>query len=361
MLQRTRREFVGMSLAAPLAAIGLSAASRFSFAAELSGTTLRIATWGGSWRDSINKNVVSDLISSGVNVEYVLGNPEDNLAKLIAASRQGQVPFDAMEGFPHITNPMAKAGLIEKLNYDNLPNTKAAPKWARSEYEVVSVFTEDGVVYNVDKFKEAGIEPPTHYTDLTNPKLKGRVAFPDIGNAQHWNAVVGLAYESGGDEAHMDGAVKLVNEISPSYFFSASTELATRFGSGDIWAAPWHAGWASRLKRSGVPVSVGYTSFGDRRAAIWQVPDYVVTNSPNVAAAEAFINDLLAPENQFEHGRATGTIPVISQARIKLKDDPISKELLLLDDADLENIFQIDWNKLDEKAWRETWSREIHR
>lgn len=356
----TRRRFVGLGLAAPVFAGSISIGLSRAFAQDLGGA-LRVATWGGSWRDSVDANVGKQLTEQGVSIEYLLGNPEDNLARLIAAKRQGEVPFDVMEGFPHITGPMAEAGLIEQLNYANMPNAEAVPEWARASHEVVSVFTQDGVVYNTEKFAEAGIEPPTSYNDLANPKLAGKVAFPDIGNAQHWNAVVGMAYESGGDESDLSGAVSMINEVAPAYFFSASTELATRFGSGDIWAAAWHAGWAARMRRSDVPVSIGYTPFGESRGALWAVPAYIVADNPNQAAAEAFIDVLMSPETQFEHGKATGCVPVVSEARARLAEDELSDELLMLTDDEMEQAYQIDWTKLDVDAWRNTWERQVNR
>ncbi|MGF7159896.1 putative spermidine/putrescine transport system substrate-binding protein [Rhodoligotrophos appendicifer] len=360
MLKFTRREFTRLGLAAPLAAVASSLPLAQLLAQGL-GSELRVATWGGSWRDSIDTNVCKGLKDQGLKIEYTLGNPEDNLAKLIAATRQGAIPFDVMEGFPYITGPMSEGGLINELDYDKMPNAKAAPDWVRGKYEVVSVVTQDGVVYNTEKFKEAGIAPPTTYKDLANPKLKGKVAFPDIGNAQHWNAIVGMAYESGGGESNLSGAVSMVNEISPAYFFSASTDLATRFGSGDIWAAAWHAGWAARLRRSNVPVSVGYTPFGEKRGALWPVPCYIVAKTTNLAGAEAFVNQLMSPEVQFTHGKATGSVPVDGKARTELAADPLSAELLMLSDRQMQNCYQIDWSKLDIKAWQSTWARDIKR
>ncbi len=330
-------------------------------AVELAGTTLRVATWGGSWRDSIDKHISGKLAAQGVKVEYVLGNPEDNLAKLIAARRQGQVPFDVMEGSPELFNAMVSAGLLEKINYDHLPNAKGLPVWAREAYQVVGLLTEDGIAYNVEKFRQAGLEPPQRYSDLQNPKLSGHVAFPDTSHVQHWNAVVGLAYEAGGNEGSMAGAVRLVNALKPAYFYTASTELATRFGSGDIWAAPWHAGWVVRLKRTGVPVAMAYTRFGDKKGAVWAVPQYIVKGTRNLAAAEAFINEYLSVEVQYEHGKTTGCVPVSSAARARMREDAESREALFLSDAELGQAYRISWSRLDPRQWRETWTREVRR
>ncbi|MDB5510878.1 MAG: transporter substrate-binding protein [Enterovirga sp.] len=350
----SRRWVLGAGLGAPLVArFGIASAN-----AQAPGG-LRVATWGGSWRDSIEQNVASKV--SGLKVEYTLGNPDDNLAKLIAAKRQSQVPFDVMEGFPQLTPPMSKGGLITKIDYDAMPQAKALPAWARGEYQIIGLSTQDGIVYNAEKFKEAGIEPPKRYGDLANPKLKGRLAFPDIGNAQHWNAVVGLAYENGGDEANMEPAAKAVAEIAPGYFFSASTELATRFGSGDVWAAPWHSGWAVRLRRSNVPVSVAYTTFGERTGALWPVPQYIVAGTPNLKGAQGFLDEMMSPAGQFDHGKATGSVPSNAAARAKLAEDALSRELLFLDDERVNRAFQIDWAKLDDKKWRETWTRQVRR
>src|SRR5262249_39053019 len=143
-----------------------------------------------------------------------------------------------------------RAGFFAPIDYDRLPNAKAAPSWARESHAITALFTSDGILYNVEKFKAAGLGPPARYSDLADPKLKGHVAFPDPGHANHWNAVVALARESGGDETNMKGAIDRLKEIAPSYFFHSSTELAARMTTGDIWAAALHGGWAIRLRRS---------------------------------------------------------------------------------------------------------------
>jgi putative spermidine/putrescine transport system substrate-binding protein len=323
--------------------------------------TLRIATWGGSWRDSIAKNVVSHAKLTGATEEYVLGNPDDNLAKLIAAHRGGQVPFDVMECNPDQAPLVGRSDLFAALDYAKLPNAHTFPEWARGKYLVFTVATEDGILYNEEKFKSAGIAPPKSYMDLKDQRLAGKVAFPDVSNAQHWNAVVGLAMLGGGSETNMEPAIKLVNELKPAYFYSASTDLATRFGSGEIWAAPWQVGWAVRMKRSGIPVAMAYPQFGSKVGALYPICVGVIKGAPQSTDAYAFIDAYLAPEAQAAHGTATGTLPLDPSARTALQKDPINSSLMILDDAKLQNMFQIDWDKLDTKKWRETWNRGISR
>lgn len=322
---------------------------------------LRIATWGGSWRDSVAKNITREAALPDVSVEYILGNPDDNLAKLIAAHRGGQIPFDVMECNPDQAPLIDRSGLFAPLDYTKLPNARNFPGWARGQYLMSTVATEDGIVYNEEKFKSAGIAPPKSYLDLKDKRLAGKVAFPDVSNAQHWNAVVGLAMLGGGGETNMEPAIKLVSELKPAYFFSASTDLATRFGSGEIWAAPWQVGWAVRMKRSGLPIAMAYPHFGAKVGALYPIAIGLIKGTPQLADGYAFVNEYLAPKAQAAHGTATGTLPLDPGARVVLEKDPVNRSLMILDNAQLQNMFQIDWKKLDTRKWREEWNRSISR
>src|SRR5260370_19565059 len=86
-------------------------------ASAQSTTVIRVATWGGAWRDSLEKNVAGHLGEKGIRLEYVLGNPEDNIAKLIAAKRQGPLPFDLLEFTPVKKIQPVKRGIFRKLDY----------------------------------------------------------------------------------------------------------------------------------------------------------------------------------------------------------------------------------------------------
>jgi putative spermidine/putrescine transport system substrate-binding protein len=358
MTNPSRRSLIKSALLGGLG-VGLTRADIANKARAATGN-FRVGTWGGSWKDSIATNITA---KAGLQdtTEYILGNPDENLAKLIAAHRGGQIPFDVMECDPDQTPLLNKSGLFAALDYTKLPNAAGIPAWARTRFLVSTLATEDGIVYNAEKLKGAGIEPPRRYTDLKDKRLAGKVAFPDISNPQHWNAVVGLAMEGGGSESNLVPAIKLVNEIKPAYFFSASTELATRFGSGDIWAAAWHVGWAVRLKRSGIPVAMAYPHFGTKVGALYVISIAMIKGTPDPADSYAFIDEYLAPAAQSAHGTATGSLPLVASAREELAKNPINNELMMLGDAQVNNMFQIDWTRLDVRKWHQEWNRGINR
>jgi len=63
---------------------------------SLSGTTLRVACFGGGHRDFVHEAVGSQVEKLGGKMEYVAGSPAEHLAKLIAA-RGRPAPFDVVE------------------------------------------------------------------------------------------------------------------------------------------------------------------------------------------------------------------------------------------------------------------------
>src|SRR5260370_42590384 len=89
-------------------------------ASAQSTTVIRVATWGGAWRDSLEKNVAGYLGEEGIRLQYVLGNPEENITKLITARRQGPVPFDMRQFNPIKNSQLMYGGNFEKHYSDPL-------------------------------------------------------------------------------------------------------------------------------------------------------------------------------------------------------------------------------------------------
>src|SRR5262245_42042143 len=200
-LHPTRRHVARAALALLAAPAIPGAVARALAAADLQGA-LRFGTWGGSWRDTVEKLVGVPLRERGVELEYVLGNPSNNLARLIAA-RGREVPIDCLEDDPATYAQFMQGKFLQKIDQGAIPNAKLLPDFGKSDYYRRTVGLEFGIVYNKDKFRELGIAPPATFMDLANPKLSGHVSFPDSGNQDHPYPVVGLAYEAGGDESSL--------------------------------------------------------------------------------------------------------------------------------------------------------------
>src|SRR5689334_4364919 len=85
------------------------------------GVTIRVATWGGSWRDRMQELIGSEFEKRGGKVEYVIGNALENFNKLIVARGQ-KPPFDVMEFQSDLWKPLREAGFLSPLPFQRLTN-----------------------------------------------------------------------------------------------------------------------------------------------------------------------------------------------------------------------------------------------
>ena len=325
---------------------------------DLAGTTLRVATWGGSWLKRLQKTVEPGVTARGAKVEYVIGNPPDNLAKLIAARGQ-PVPFDVIEFSENNRSDMIEAGVLADIDYKQVPYaTKIDPRY-RLKSMVAHSSTIDGIVYNAEKFKALGLKPPRTYADLANPKLKDRVTFSEPSGIQGVKGIVAIAYENGGNEGNLKPGLEAINRLHLGSFYLSSTKLFAQFKAGDIWAAHWHVGWVIRARHDGLPLAITYPKIGDKKGVISNVWFGVVKGSKNAKAAEAFINEQLAPKPQEEIGRQTGARPVNQAAADALKADPLLAELLPLTPKENAEVYYSDLTKINMSDLIEQWNRTV--
>jgi putative spermidine/putrescine transport system substrate-binding protein len=352
-----RRSLILATIACGLAAAGAAPAC----AGDLDGVTLRVATWGGSWLQFIRGAIEPRLTARGATVEYVLGNPNENLAKLLAARGQ-PLPFDVAELSEHNRNDFDEAGVLAALPYAQIPNAAALAARDRLPTMVANSTTVDGIVYNAKKFAELGLAPPRTYADLADPKLAGRVSFPDATIIQGVKGIVAIAYENGGDEQHLDPGLAAIAKLNVGAFYTSSVKLFTQFKAGDVWASHWHVGWVERARLDGLPLAVTLPAIKDKHGVLSNVWLGVIKGTKNQAAAAAFINEYLASDVQEQFGRLIGARPVNPVAADRLMKDPALAELLPLTLAAYAAEYFPDLTKIDLNDLLDRWKRQvIHR
>jgi len=345
-MTQTFRRWIGALLlaGAALAIVGPATAEE-----RFDGVTIRVATWGGSWRDRIHELIGTELERRGAKVEYVVANALENFNKLIAA-RDSKPPFDVMEFQSDLWKPLLESGFLMKLTNADIPNAPTHDSVAVSTWTL-----EEGIVYNTEKFKENGLPAPQRYSDLLDPKLANRVAWPDISYGPY--ALIGLSTEFGGSELDVDPGLARLKQAALPYFYRSSVELSTKFASGDVWVAPWHAGWAVRVKRAGLPVAMVFPQVKDRHGVIASGMIGIVKDTEVEKAAAFWINRYLSPEVQLAFCSANGIAPVNPHALETMRGDPLLSSLMLLSPADIAKAYAVDWNRIDLADIVDKWNR----
>ncbi len=349
--------------------LGLFAASILSlptFAAgqetkRFDGEKLVVATWGGDWKDARQRLVGAKIEkATGAKVEYVLGNPRDNLAKLIA-TRGGKPPFDVFE-MEEATPPGAsKAGFLSVLSPEKIPNIKKIPKELFEKDRVAFALIEYGIAYNTKKFEELGLPKPSRWNDLFHPKLAGHVAIPDLNVSVGPYLLVGLAIEEGGSLTNIKPAWDKLAKLKVSYYYRSSADLATRFTSGDVWVAAWHNSRTYRLADTGFPVSFASVRVGNKTGMAGYNWLGITKGNPHQELAEMFVNLSLDPKVLYEFGKWGITGPSNVDAQPLFAADPVlSKKVLYRLDM-LNQVYLLDWDIVDANinSWIDTWNRVV--
>ncbi len=334
-------------------------------AGRFDGVTLTVGTFGGSWKDRICEHICPKIEAEGGKLEFVTGNPRILLSKLVAARGQAEPPFDVVEIVDSTWPDTLAGGFVEKMDMANLPNVASLDANMYDEYKAANWMTEEGFIFHIDKFKEAGIPRPTRFKDLFDPRLKGKISFPDINVNTALNPIVGFAAEEGGDEHNIDPGLKLIKDLDVFSFWNSGTQITQMFQSGDIWVAIAHAGWGVRLHDAGVPVGMVHPRVKDRVGMGSRGYAGLVKGTTHKAAAEFYINELISEEMQEILHTRNGIVPTNKNVQLayssKPKLDASGEPFLLLAPEQIGNLYYMDWTGFSMKDWTSKWNRTVAR
>lgn len=340
--------FIALQVAAP------TADAQQSF----QGVTLRVATYGGPWKDGMQALIGAEMEKLGGKIEFLTGPPSSHLAKLIVA-RGKEPPFDLCEVDEPATPQFMKAGVLQEYDVRKLPNANGLiSPISQSGHLVPDWVFQDGVVYNADKFKELGIPAPTRYSDLLDPRLKGRVGVPDISGGLGLFVIYGFAIDAGGSESNIAAGLENMKKLGATQYFTGNPAATTALVSGDIWANFMGSSWAIRLRRAGHAwAKFALLKVGDN-VGLWERGHMgLAKGSRNVDAAHWFVNRLISPELQLELSKRSGSVSVSKAAITELDKDPVAHEILRLKPEEIANMRRVDFGKIDISAWNEEWAR----
>jgi spermidine/putrescine-binding protein len=337
-------------------ALALLIASGPAQAGQFDGVTVRIGTFGGKWRDIVDAHVGKAFAAEGGTLEYVLGQPANNVAKLIAARGQ-EPPIDVLETLDNFLPQLAAGGYMAKIDLAKVPNAKQLDPARYDDTKVMVWLTEEGIIYNKAKFAEAGIPVPKTYGDLADPRLKGKVSMPDISAGGAIPALVGMSHEAGGGEADIGPGLDLVQKIAPANFWSSSSNLQTLLAGGDVYAAAAQAGNVQRLKGQ-VDLGIVFPPVGTKTGVLKGGYLIKVNGTHQSAAVDWIINAFLAEPMQVATLTEGGQVPLARDALGELSRNP-DFAFIRLSPGTIGGMYQIDFKQVDEAGYVRQWNRKI--
>ena len=310
------------------------------------GVTLRVATFGGGWDRAVHELIGVEIEKRGGKVQYVLGSPRDNLAKLIAA--RGNIPFDVIEMDDKTYVDGMAGNLLEKIRLDRIPNRRELDPDAVADYKVGAWVVQEGILYLPAKFKEAGVPPPTRYSDLANPKLAGKVSLADLAAPGSIHILVSMAVDKGGNEANMQAAYDEVRRINAARYWKLAADAQSQLANGDVWVSTMHQGHAAQAQEKGIPIAFVHPKSGDKVGILRPGWLGIVKGTKVQDAAEFFVNAYIEVKAQEGMAMRRGTVPVNVKAREAVKNGayPI-KDYALLKPEEVKGMLRVNMEKLD--------------
>lgn len=271
---------------------------------------LVVVSWGGTWGDAMRQTLFEPFEkATGVKVELrTQGSMMDMLATLTAQK-------DRMEADLWVTgiSPTLladKAGLLQSIPKDKIPNAASLPPALVGDKYVALWNIFYGVIYNSEKVPMK----ITKWSDLYDPRLKGKVGVPH-GSGYSGKFILLLSWLNGGNETNIDPAFAELNKLKPNIALvnKSDTDAIKFLTTGETDVAVM------------MPVGnyLGIKENRDKYVYVAPEPyvpvnfnNFVLLKGPNSANAIKFIDFALSPEAQSALAEKVLVIPANPKAKV---------------------------------------------
>ena len=306
--KRTHRATVdskGKKLAKRIGAVALACILVFGtagliFMGQNQKITLNVYNWGQNIADGSDETL--DIIAAfekeypNIDVNYITyASNEELYAKLST----GGITVDVMIPSDYMIARMASEGMLEKLNFDNIPNYKNIDDSFKSqsfdpnnEYSVPYTWGTVGILYNTEHVDE---EDVTGWELLWNEKYADKILMFDNSRDAFGIAQYLLGYDvNTTDKAQLQACADKLKEQKPILQQYVMDQVYDLMENEVAWIAPYYAGDCMAMMSNNenlafyLPENQGFNLFIDSMC--------IPTLCQEKDAAETFINFMCRPD-----------------------------------------------------------------
>ena len=262
--------------------------------------TLNVYNWGEYISDGSDESldVVKEFEAlTGINVEYTTFDSNESL---FAKLKSGSASYDVIIPSDYMVARLAEAGMLQKLNYENIPNFNKYidegfknPEYDKqNEYSVPYMWGSVGVIYNTKYVDEADVADKS-WNLLWNEKYAGKILMFDNSRDAFAIACKKLGYSM--NTTDKDELAKAADELAAQREIVQAyvmDQIFDKMVEENAWIAPYYAGDYLSMAEDNedlafyIPVE-GTNLFTDAMC--------VPATSTNREAAEMFINFMCEP------------------------------------------------------------------
>ncbi len=139
-----------------------------------------------NWGEYIDESVIEQFeAETGIHVTYDMFETNEEMYPIIEA---GAVQYDVVCPSDYMIQKMMENDLLLELNTENIPNLqyidetyleKSQSFDPQNKYSVPYTWGTVGIIYNTKRLEELGIEVPTSWSDLWDPRYEGEILMQD--------------------------------------------------------------------------------------------------------------------------------------------------------------------------------------
>ena len=322
--------------------------------------TLYVYNWGEYIADGSDEtmDVIEEFEAlTGIQVEYTTFDTNEGLYSKL---QSGSAYYDIIIPSDYMISRMAQNGMLEKLNYDNIPNFKKYvdevfwnPDYdAAQEYSVPYTWGTVGLIYNTKYVQE----PVDSWDLLWDEKYSGKILMVSNSRDAFGIALKRLGYsmntENPDEIRQAADSLKEQKDVVQAYVMD---QIFDKMVEENAWIAPYYAGDYLTMSESNEDLAFvfpkeGFNHFVDAMC----IPKGCV----NQEAAEMFINFMCEPQVSAENLGYIGYSTPISAAKELMDEELITNPVAYPSDEVLENSetyrnLSDETNKLMDDLWIE--------
>lgn len=264
---------------------------------SLKGTEINVYNWGEYISDGTEDNldVVKEFEKlTGIKVNY---NMFDSNEDLYSKLKSGGVSYDVIVPSDYMIERMAKEGMLQPINLENVPNYKYVSDDFKglffdpdNKYSVAYTGGMVGLIYNTTMVDEE----PTSWSIMWDKKYEGQILnFNNprdaFGVAQY---LLGYSINTT-DKIQWENAANKLIEQKPLIQSYVMDEVFNKMESGEAAMAPYYAGDFLTMYENNEDLAFVYPEEGTN---IFVDAMCIPANAKNKEAAELFINFMCDPE-----------------------------------------------------------------
>jgi spermidine/putrescine transport system substrate-binding protein len=273
-------------------------ASKETPAAAKTGVTINVYNWGEYISNGVDGSIDVNkefTKKTGIEVNYTTFDSNESLYSKLAS---GGANYDIIIPSDYMVSKLKEEGLIEKIDFKNVPNFQYIDKQFRNpvydktnEYSVPYTWGVVGIFYNKKYVKEK----VDSWKILWDKKYSGKILMFDNPRDSFGIAQKLLGYSFNSTKANeWESAAKLLKEQKPLVQAYVMDQIFDKMSSGEAWLAPYYAGDAATLVADNpnigfsIPTKEGTNFFVDAIC--------IPNGAKHQKEAEAYINFLCDPE-----------------------------------------------------------------